>query len=426
MAIAVTVAVAGPGVADFDLLRALGVDRVSQNTFLDMRAITSGWECHRQGIDVLAHNPCDPFGRPLNYPRVWTWPAGLGLEQDSAEVLGPVVGLAFLGAVLLVVGPISLAHAAVYAAVLASSAVVLGLERGNIDLLMFTLVVLALLAFRARSRRGIAGAGALIALAGVLKIFPFFAGLFLLRQSRRAAVATGAVLATLAGAYALLTRDDLRLIGRGTPFNVDLSFGAQVLWDGLRQGRGLADPGGWPHPTDHQLVALVTAFVVVVAAIALAAWVQAGAEPPGGEDDRRRDALWAGAGVYVGTFALGHNIDYRLMFLILLLPQSLEWAGRPGRMRPVAVGGLVAIFGALWLGGRLVDAFPFDEIANWLVVLYALTALAVTPPDWLAGGRHRRPTHQATMASRTASRTTMARSSTSSWNHSLVRGSVDR
>jgi hypothetical protein len=31
-------------------------------------------------MDVLLANPCDPFGRPMNYPRIWLWIANhLGL-----------------------------------------------------------------------------------------------------------------------------------------------------------------------------------------------------------------------------------------------------------------------------------------------------------------------------------------------------------
>ena len=39
--------------------------------FADMRVITAGSECIRLGYDVLVENPCDPWNREMNYPRIW-------------------------------------------------------------------------------------------------------------------------------------------------------------------------------------------------------------------------------------------------------------------------------------------------------------------------------------------------------------------
>ena len=37
----------------------------------------------------------------------------------------------------------------------------------------------------------------------------------------------------------------------------------------------------------------------------------------------------AGALIYLGTFAVANNFDYRLVFLLLTLPQLVEWVRTP-------------------------------------------------------------------------------------------------
>lgn len=385
LALYVGVAAAGRDTVGFDLLDEVGVARVLP-TFLDMRAITSGWECDRLGVDVLAGNPCDPLGRPMNYPRVWTWPSGLGLDQDSAEVLGPVAGGAFLASAVVLAGPLTLGGAAVYAAVLGSPSVMLGVERGNTDLFMFALVVLALLAMRHR-RGGVRHLAApVLVLAGVLKVFPFLAGAALLRLPRGPALASVAGLGLSAGAYALATRDDLDLIGRGTPQTVHLAYGADVMWDGLRVGEGLARPAGWLDGEGAERLATAGAVALVaVACLLLVRWIGRDAprrDGPVAQEGLALDALWAGAAIYVGTFALGHHIDYRLAFLVLVVPQTLAWARAPGRMGLLARAALVALVATLWLSADLVRAFPIDEALNWALMAYLLVALALTVPAW--------------------------------------------
>src|SRR6185437_12822024 len=72
----------------------LGVPEHSP-AFLDLRSVTSGWECTRRGIPVLAVNPCDPLQRPANYPSVWMKVSWLGLGQGDTVPLGIVVAIAF-------------------------------------------------------------------------------------------------------------------------------------------------------------------------------------------------------------------------------------------------------------------------------------------------------------------------------------------
>lgn len=91
------------------------------------------------------------------------------------------------------------------------------------------------------------------------------------------------------------------------------------------------------------------------------------------------DAFRAGGAIYVGTFLLGNNWDYRLIFPLLTLPQLLRWASGEGWTRRVSRGLIVAMLLSLWHiaihwtmslapGGSPADVL-LDEVANWLVFL---------------------------------------------------------
>src|ERR1700690_1080128 len=140
-------------------------------SFVDLRSITSSWDCEHRGIEAFPHNPCDPFHRPANYPRIWTRLGVFGLGEGGTGPLGAAIGIAFFVAAFAAAGPLTLGEGAVYGAALLAPATMLGVERGNIDLLMFALVGLGLLLVRRSPWAG----GVPIVLAGVLKLFPAFA-----------------------------------------------------------------------------------------------------------------------------------------------------------------------------------------------------------------------------------------------------------
>ena len=61
---------------------------------------------------------------------------------------------------------------------------------------------------------------------------------------------------------------------------------------------------------------------------------------------RELDFFCAGAGMYVATFALVRSADYRLVFVLLTVPQLARWAAA---RRALAIATLLAVFATLWL-----------------------------------------------------------------------------
>ena len=358
--------------AYFGLLFALGGhrswDRLGvpdlEPTFLDMRSVTSGWVCTRRGIDVLPLNPCDPLKRPANYPRIWMKLAFLGLGPGSTVVLALLTAAAFFAAAVALLDPrSSVGEAVVYAAALCSPAAMLGVERGNVDLALFAVVSVAVIVAR-RDRLGRIVSPILVLAAAVLKLFPILAAGLLARQ-RRGLPVIGAVVLIFA-AYALATIDDIRTIGKVVPQANDYSYGVDI------SGRWLAGRAHSQAWIFDAVLVIAGVGAAILLSRRLAQPIPSTASPA---TARAMDAFWAGAGIYVGTFCVFHSFDYRLVFLLLTIPQLLLWA-REGRS--IAYVTLAALLATLWLVRH--DGLVAGAIAQIVLLAGLAAGLLATAP----------------------------------------------
>jgi hypothetical protein len=307
--------------------------------FADLRNVTTAWECARHGIAVLPRNPCDPWQRAANYPRLWLFPSFLGLGEGSTFALGLVLAALFLVAALAVIPRgAGLRAGTLYAAALCSPAVMLGVQRGNVDLLLFVLIVLAVLVSgRTLPRRLVADT--LVFLAAVLKLFPILAIGFLIRRAQRVAwIGAAAVLGGFA-VYVVATRSYIREIFRAVPQVNDVSFG-------VRRFSEWASAALTDRPS---LRAWDVAIVLAVLVVLILLRRPLRAHLPGGLYGaalRDLDLFWAGACIYVGSYAVFRSFDYRLAFVLLTLPQLLRWSRE---WRWLGIVTVLALFGTLWL-----------------------------------------------------------------------------
>ena len=310
---------------------ALGVPPVSPG-FFDLRSVTSGWECARQHSGAWPDNPCDPWGRPENYPRVWMVPSVLGLGQDDTYVIGGLIVVAFfVAAVLVLPRDAPIGSALVYGLALCSPAVMLGVERGNVDLALFAMVVVAGLVMR-RAPYGPPVASALILVAAMLKLFPIAAVGMLTGLSRRAAIVCVASVLTTFAIYAAATYDDIRTIDRVLPQDDEYAYGVHITGDWL--GHVTGSGSMWD-------AVLVASTIVAAFAFRRPLSVRLATSP-----SRELDLFCAGAGVYVATFALVRSADYRLVFLLLTVPALARWAAA---RRVFAIATLLGVLVTLWL-----------------------------------------------------------------------------
>lgn len=368
------------------LMSALGWDRawrvwnvqVAVQPFLDSQVIAAGSASWREGHDPLRFNPHDIGHRPMNYPRVWQGLFTLGLQQKHAEAFGWTLAALLVVGVGLALPRLGWSEAAVVGFAVFSPAVLLGVERGNTDLAVFFVLAVALAVPRA------AWNTVWIAVAFVLKLFPLAAVALLCGRPKREAWLGGGILAGFAMLYVAANFEDLRLISAATPRDTWLSYGLNVL--PLRLARLSSLAGA---------MALVAAWGAVAMSAGVAWLARMRQAPRAGGDTGSGDALDAfrvGAACYVGTFLLGNNFIYRLVFVVLAVPQLWRWARGMAAERRWACAGLVTALGSVWVLGFDRASwvvrrdewlwFSVGQAFNWLLFLALCRLLIVSLPEW--------------------------------------------
>jgi hypothetical protein len=349
--------------------------------FFDTRNITAALECRRLGYDPLVENPCDPWGRPMFYPRVWLLLRWLGLDQSDTAALGILIVLLFLASLCLLTGRISAGEGVVIAAAVCSPAVMLALERANMDVVLFCVLVLAVLLWRRGTELSRTLSPSLVLVAATGKLYPVF-GLpaYMLLRHRRAALAAAAC-GLLFLAYVAVTLEDVKTVAATATQGQFYSYGARIL---IGQVYRLVAGQDWQGAS---MVAQALAAVPLLLLAASAwAWFRRRLGPGVGEVSPSPTAellgFYLGTLIYVGTFAVFKNYDYRLVYLLLTLPQLMQLVRqkRPDDARRGLAGlGLAAVVLSLWIGTLSQPLNLMDELVSWAVagLLVALSAASV-------------------------------------------------
>lgn len=373
-----SVIAAGRLVWNVDLWPWLGVPS-GPALFFDARNLTAAWECERLGYDTLYESPCDPQARPLNYTRVWLLFTFLGLDQSHTMALAAVLVAGMFLTFSILVGRVPAGTGVVLAAAVCSPATMLAVERTNLDVALFSLVALSVIAWRSWPSVAPIASPVLVLGTAVLKIYGVFALPAFLLTRNRTAGRTALVCVGAFFVYAALNLGDIAHIARIAPQGVLYSYGARILPAHLYH---LAGPDGWAAPAIlKQLIAAVPlALLAGTLALRVRRRYGTGAEVCG-SDHSRLLALHCGMLIFLGTFAAGNNFDYRLIFLLLTFPQLLAWARSPAhRLSPLAVTTLLAILVLLWVGSLSDVLSLWDEIVSWLVAgLLAAIGAATVP-----------------------------------------------
>ncbi|MDA0349816.1 MAG: hypothetical protein O3C20_20705 [Verrucomicrobia bacterium] len=260
----------------------------------------------------------------------------------------------------------------------------MALERGNIDLLIFTLCALAL--YSLNGRYWIACSWILIGM--VLKLFPIAGLLFLLRAKPRELLILLSACAAVTMGYVILSYNDLSIISHATPRSPIFSYGSKVVAFMWRDRGGLTTVESW-----RALEVLL--FFLVMGSVASGVLIDRLRPTPTQTDNKHLDAFRLGAGIYIGTFLLGNNWDYRLVFLLFTFPQLWAWSFTS--ISPLRVGarlGLAVAAVSLWswlieplfrkLSGIATAWVWIDELANWVLFATLGYLVITTLPEWIS------------------------------------------
>jgi hypothetical protein len=360
-----------------DIWPRLGVPS-GPSLFFDTRNLTAALECRRLGFDPLVESPCDPWGRPLNYPRVWLVLRFLGLDQSHTVVLALLFIALFFGSVYLLMGRISLGRGVVVAVALCSPSVMFAVERANLDIVVFTLMVVAVLVWRMRSRWGESVSPLVVLLGATGKIYPVFALPAYLFLRRRAAAVVAVLCAAVFVVYAIVTIGDIQAVARIAPQGQHHAFGVRILPAAIYH---LVVPDRWQGGLfTKQLLAIVP--LLVAGPLIWLAGRRRRPEPDVSADSWTRLAFYLGSLIFLGTFAVGNNFDYRLVFTLLTLPQLFDWVTEePADPRRGLAGiTIVAVLTLLWIGALSHPLRLTDEVVTWATVGLMVALLGASIP----------------------------------------------
>jgi hypothetical protein len=366
---------------DVDIWPWLGVPS-GPSIFFDARNVAAAVECGRLGYDPLTDNPCDPWDRAMFYPRVWLLLRVTGLEQRHTVPFGAVVVVLFILALLLLLPRLSFVEGLVVAGAACSPAVMLAVERANMDLVIFSGLAIAAVVWRRGTATAEYAAVAIVLLMAVAKLYPAVALLaFLLARRRGTRAAAGAALLVFA-AYVVVTRDDVVTISSTATQGQYYSYGARILL-----GRVYHSVVGDQWGGSRALAQVLVLLAVVLLALGLWLWLRhrshhsPAAVPLAETADLV--AFRMGSLVYVGTFVIGNSYDYRLVFLLLTLPLLLRWPAQPrvvdNRLNlPLVTVAVVVV--ALWIGTLSQQLRLADELVSWTLAGLLLLLLVRSAP----------------------------------------------
>jgi hypothetical protein len=357
--------------------RSMGVTPLSPH-FFDMHAVTDHAACATQQYDTYELNACDQISK-FNYPPIWLWLGYLGVDRTDAgwlSIVSSALALAITAA--LFKGRPAIDGIAASLAILSPS-VLMGVERGNIDLVIYTLVGLAALTFKETVVVRSFWTALLVLLAVVLKLYPIFCVALAVTLDRRG-IFFAIILVAGSIIYFYDIADYLPVIRSNTPTSFMVSYGYKVIFLGFdhlraeagRQALNLADT--W--------LAIGLAAGVLVMGAALGAACALRCEPfcvitkatPG-------VAFLFGSGIYCGTYLLGTNFIYRLMFLLLCIPQIQDWKKQALNNQVTVVFAylfLTNILLMLWSNGHSNGISTFvimPQLLNWAAFFGFVTIL---------------------------------------------------
>ena len=268
----VTVGLVSLGVALLALGRVVGCDPTwrtfgvtpLQPPFFDMHVINDYAACAWKGVDAYAPHACNVAN--FNIPPTWLWVGFLGVDGSDSSWLSAVVIAAAVTVMVLLLQGRSWYHGMIALGAVISPSVMMGVERGNRDLLMLALVGSAALIYEERTVGHACGAIAFLGLGVVLKLFPMFCVSLAARFSRQTFL-FACVTATLSLIYLDLAMEYVFLIRRNVPTTFILSYGYKTIFlgvDHIRSEAGLGPIG----LADKWVPASTAALVLMCAAIA--------------------------------------------------------------------------------------------------------------------------------------------------------------
>jgi hypothetical protein len=287
--------------------------------FIDWEYIGAGIKCWNEGINVYITNPCDLLNRTHDQSPLWLRAIFIPTEKSWTMPSGVVLVLAYLISLFWLVKPVNWRELIIFALACTSPTVLYALERGNTDIIIFILLVVAgMLSTGSLASRILSYA--LILLATLLKFYPLIVLSTALRERPRTLTAIAAAAGCIIVGFCYRFREELVLAWKNNPPRPFGFSSANLPFYGpLRAVRlfpGLAEFAWFTALPYAILVVLLGLTAVQVIRLA-----RNGNLVSAFEEMPEQDAMFLviGAALIVACFFGGQNDGYRGVHLILVV-----------------------------------------------------------------------------------------------------------
>ncbi|MEY4572652.1 MAG: hypothetical protein RLZ10_1900 [Bacteroidota bacterium] len=320
----------------------LGIDFIPWHmsiAFADLITITNTADCNCVFNNPYLNGSCDPWGRLYNYPRIWLSVFSfLKLGKSSTIYIGFLYVIFFtFCASKLNLGRSNKSLLFIFV-LLISPPVLLLLERGNNDVLVFSGIILTYYGIKANQNLPenlrLYLPIIIFFILGVLKLYPFILIITILFEKLTLTKKTAIMLlfVMLSCLYIFYIKDDLKLILKNTPNPSDMAYGRMVKFWIFNYSLELR----------HKISIILTSIVIMIALLTqfLFSKMQFAAS-----DTINNSETWlflCGASIYIGTFLIGNNYIYRIVFLLLCLPNLFSLVRQP-KLRYFSIAILIMI-----------------------------------------------------------------------------------
>ncbi len=316
--------------------------------FLDWEYIGANVKCWNEGINVYVTNPCDVLNRTYNLSPLWLRAVFIPTDRAWTMPIGVGIILAFLLSLFWLLRPTNWREVIIFALTCTSPMVVEALERGNIDVIIFIMLVVAGVLCAGQLTNRILSY-ALILLAGLLKFYPLIALSTALRERPRTFFAIAATCGLIVVAYYYRFRDELAEALRSLPHG---GFGSVNLpFDGSRFAQRLM-PGlehfAWapllPYVVMGVLLAVTAIQVVYLARNRLLA--SAFAKMP----EREAIFLIIGAALITGCFFTGQSVAHRGVHFLFVIAGfvAMQRAADDPATRAALIRAMMIVLFLMW------------------------------------------------------------------------------
>ncbi len=342
--------------------RTFGVTSL-QPPFFDTHVVIDYAKCASQGVDPYIPHACNPAN--FNIPPIWIWIGRVGnsavwfscgmIAAAAAIIIALFRGRPAADGVIALIG-------------ILSPSVLMGVERGNADLLIFAITGAAALIYNNERIGRHFWATMLVTLAIILKLFPMFTIALAARRGRRDLL-YAVLLSAISFIYLIAIYKYILLIRSNVPTTFILSYGYKSLFLGLDHLRSEADlpPLGL---ADTWVPILVTGFMLACASAAALGNLYSSGVPCKVATNVAGTAFVFGSSIYCGTFLLGTNFIYRLTFLLLCLPQLQDWCRQDRKNGELMRWLLLTVLAVLWLNGSANGHTTFlimPQLVDWVL-----------------------------------------------------------